>query len=90
MTRALEGSRAAPALTSPTTETRGNGGVPKNGRVAEISARTIYRDFLIELEENARGWRVVRIAHCLADAKAFRPPASTTAIAWLPKTVVEH
>lgn len=85
MTRALEGAGVAPALTTPTTETCRNGHVPTNGHLpkhshlpnnghdAKISARTIYRDFLIELEENARGWRVLRIVHCLTDGKSFSP-----------------
>jgi len=38
-----------------------------------ISARTLYRDYLIELQQSDQGWRVLRVAHCLGGAKSFFP-----------------
>jgi hypothetical protein len=40
---------------------------------SQVSAWTLYRDYLIELQQSARGWRVLRIAHCLVEAKTFCP-----------------
>ena len=48
-------------------------GTSQNSRAANVSARCLYRDYLIELEHNNRGWRVVAIVHCLNKAKNFSP-----------------
>jgi hypothetical protein len=39
----------------------------------EVSARTLHDYYLIELQQSVRGWRVVKIVHCLSDAKSFSP-----------------
>ncbi len=38
-----------------------------------VSARTLYDYYLIELQHSVRGWRVVKIAHCLLETKSFSP-----------------
>jgi len=43
------------------------------GDGVQASAWTLYRDYLIELERTARGWRIVEIAHSMRAAKTFRP-----------------
>ena len=44
-----------------------------NGRAATVSARGLYRDYLIELHQNELGWCILRIAHCLTEANSFVP-----------------
>jgi hypothetical protein len=44
-----------------------------SGRATQVSGRTLYDYYLIELQQSVRGWRVVKIAHCLSEAKSFSP-----------------
>jgi hypothetical protein len=41
--------------------------------VPRASAWTLYRDYLIGLEQTRRGWRIVEITHCMVAAKNFYP-----------------
>jgi hypothetical protein len=43
------------------------------GPAAQVSARTLYDYYLIEMQHSVRGWRIVKIAHCLSEAKSFSP-----------------
>jgi len=45
----------------------------EEGSAAPVSARTLYDYYLIEMQQSDRGWRILRIAHCLSDAKSFTP-----------------
>jgi hypothetical protein len=37
------------------------------------AAQPTYDYYLIELQQSDRGWRVLRIAHCLSEARSFSP-----------------
>ena len=39
----------------------------------DVSVWTLYNYYLIELQQNEQGWRVLKIAHCLSDANNFYP-----------------
>ena len=39
----------------------------------QVSARTLYRDCLIELQQSDQGWRVLKVAHCHGEAESFFP-----------------
>jgi hypothetical protein len=38
-----------------------------------VSARTVYRDGLIELQQSDQGWRLLKVAHCLGEAESLFP-----------------
>jgi hypothetical protein len=38
-----------------------------------VSTLTLYREYLIELQQGDQGWRVLKVAHCLAEAENFFP-----------------
>jgi hypothetical protein len=46
---------------------------PEDVMTFPISARTLYRDYLIELQQSDQGWRVLKLAHCLGEAESFFP-----------------
>ena len=39
----------------------------------QVSARTLYRDCLIELQQSDQGWRVLKVAHCVGEAEGIFP-----------------
>jgi hypothetical protein len=46
---------------------------PEDVMTFPISARSLYRDYLIELQQSDQGWRVLKLAHCLGEAESFFP-----------------
>ena len=46
---------------------------PEDVMTFQVSARTLYRDCLIELQQSDQGWRVLNVAHCLGEAESFFP-----------------
>ena len=54
-----------------------------------VSARTVYRDCLIELQQSDQGWRVLKVAHCLGEAESFFPPWSIIATVWLRRKIAD-